>query len=207
ILLLMIAVLTGDIINSRKAKSAREWNDLLKESLSKVTESDTDWEIFRGDSFQLELSNPVNALHSALYLKASLKTVKDLDARISIGVGAKSFTGERVTESYGDAYLFSGEQFELLKKNKQTLAIRTGNNTFNEDFNLFFRLALTFIDNWTPNSAMLVQTVFDHPTLSQKELGEILGISQSSVSERFNRAYLAEIRDLIELFEKRLKSI
>ncbi|MFD2960668.1 MULTISPECIES: MarR family transcriptional regulator [Olivibacter] len=203
----MIAVLTGDIINSRKAKSAREWNDLLKESLSKVTESDTDWEIFRGDSFQLELSNPVNALHSALYLKASLKTVKDLDARISIGVGAKSFTGERVTESYGDAYLFSGEQFELLKKNKQTLAIRTGNNTFNEDFNLFFRLALTFIDNWTPNSAMLVQTVFDHPTLSQKELGEILGISQSSVSERFNRAYLAEIRDLIELFEKRLKSI
>ncbi|MDM8175402.1 MULTISPECIES: MarR family transcriptional regulator [Olivibacter] len=203
----MIAVLTGDIINSRKAKSAREWNDLLKESLSKVTESDTDWEIFRGDSFQLELSNPVNALHSALYLKASLKTVKDLDARISIGVGAKSFTGERVTESYGDAYLFSGEQFELLKKNKQTLAIRTGNNTFNEDFNLFFRLALTFIDNWTPNSAMLVQTVFDHPSLSQKELGEILGISQSSVSERFNRAYLAEIRDLIELFEKRLKSI
>ncbi|WP_134091737.1 helix-turn-helix transcriptional regulator [Olivibacter sp. XZL3] len=201
----MIAVLTGDIINSRKAKSPQEWNTLLRQSLTETAGDKANWEIFRGDSFQVELANPTLALKSALYIKACLKTVKGLDARIAIGIGKKSFAGERVVESYGDAYFFSGDQFELLKKHKQTLAIRTGNASFDEDFNLFFRLALTFIDSWTPNSAMLVKAVFENQGISQKELGAMLGIGQSSVSERFNRANLTEVLDLIELFMKRLK--
>lgn len=203
----MIAVLTGDIINSRKAKSPQEWNTLLRQSLTKTVGNETNWEIFRGDSFQVELANPAFALKSALYIKACLKTVKGLDARISIGIGKKSFTGKHVTESYGDAYFFSGDQFESLKKHKQTLAIKTGNASFDEDFNLFFRLALTFIDNWTPNSAMLVKTIFENQGISQKALGTMLGIGQSSVSERFNRANLSEVLDLIDLFEKRLRSL
>lgn len=202
----MIAVITGDIVNSRKANSPKEWQELLKFALNRIS-SIGQWEIYRGDSFQVELPNPVKALRSAIYLKACIKSMRGLDVRLAIGIGSKNFTANKVTESYGDAYIYSGEKFELLKKNKTTLAINTNNEKFDEDFNLYFKLALTFMDNWTQNSAILVKSFFENEHLSQKELGEILGISQSSTSERFNRAYVAEIIELNSLFVKRITEL
>lgn len=201
----MIAVLTGDIVNSRSVKSPQEWQDLLKFSLNSISEKR--WEIYRGDGFQAELTNPLGALKSALYVKACVKTIKGLDVRLAIGIGKMGFTANKVSESYGDAYINSGERFELLKKDKTRLAISTDNEKFDEEFNLYFKLALTFMDNWTQNSALLVKTFFENENSSQKELGALLGISQSSTSERFNRAYVAEIVELNNLFIKRIKEL
>lgn len=202
----MIAVLTGDIVNSRKITSPKKWHDSLQEALTKIVGKNK-WEIFRGDSFQAEISHPEKALKSAIYVKSCIKTLKGLDVRIAIGIGSKNYTAKRVTESYGDAFVFSGEKFESLKKDKQTLAIKTANEEFDEYFNLFFKLALTFMDSWTPNSATLMKTIMENEGLGQKELGVLLGIGQSSVSERYNRAYINEIWELNGLFEKRIKTI
>jgi hypothetical protein len=201
----MIAVLTGDIVNSRSVKSPQEWQDLLKFSLNSISEKR--WEIYRGDSFQAELKKPLGALKSALYVKACVKTIKGLDVRLAIGIGKEGFTANKVSESYGDAYINSGERFELLKRDKTRLAISTNNEKFDEEFNLYFKLALTFMDNWTQNSAQLVKAFFENENSSQKELGALLGISQSSTSERFNRAYVAEIVELNNLFIKRIKEL
>jgi len=201
----MIAVLTGDIINSRKAKSPKEWHDLLRHALTDVSIKNR-WEIFRGDSFQAELSQPEKALKAAIYIKACIKTIKGLDVRIAIGIGSKDYVSVKVSESYGDAYLFSGDKFEDLKRDKQNLSLKTGDEIFDEDFNLFFKLALIIMDDWTPNSAILIKTLFENESLSQKELGNLLGISQSSVSERYNRAHLAEIIALNNLFVKRIST-
>jgi hypothetical protein len=51
----MIGILTGDIVNSRKL-SSEIWMDGLKELLN-VLENQTEWEIYRGDEFQLEIKN------------------------------------------------------------------------------------------------------------------------------------------------------
>ena len=51
----MVAVITGDIINSRKV-SSESWLPKLKDYFaSSIVDSDK-WEIYRGDSFQLEVS-------------------------------------------------------------------------------------------------------------------------------------------------------
>ena len=46
----MKAVLTGDIVNSRAFMG---WQDDLTEVLNRYGSSPKNWEIFRGDSFQL----------------------------------------------------------------------------------------------------------------------------------------------------------
>ena len=70
----MKAVITGDIINSRKVASAL-WMGDLKDILKDYGNEPKDWEIYRGDSFQL-IINPVDALEIALLIKAAIKQHK-----------------------------------------------------------------------------------------------------------------------------------
>jgi len=77
----MIAIITGDIINS-EGHRASEWIDILKNQFSKWGETPIDWEIYRGDEFQLKIA-PKKALWAALLIKALIKSIKDLDIRMA----------------------------------------------------------------------------------------------------------------------------
>jgi hypothetical protein len=206
-LVYMIAILTGDIINSRSIHSPDQWLKILKEALKKWAKEPQGWEVYRGDSFQLEINDPAMALQAALYIKASLKTLKKLDVRIAIGLGTKSYEAATISESNGEAFVRSGQKLETLKKEKQNLAIQTGTESLDEELNLYFKLALIAMDNWTPASAEFVKAYLDHEGWGQKELGDFLGISQSSVSERYSRAYLAEVMELNTFFIKKIRHL
>lgn len=82
-----------------------------------VKEKSKDWEIFRGDQFQLEVKNPENSLLVAIQIKALMKSLK-LDVRMSIGIGEKTHNSKKISESNGTAFINSGELFERLKKKK-----------------------------------------------------------------------------------------
>ena len=53
----MTSILTGDLINSRKKKES-SWLKTLKMTLETFGTTPKNWQIYRGDSFQLEISNP-----------------------------------------------------------------------------------------------------------------------------------------------------
>ena len=78
----MVAVITGDIINSRQVNS-EVWLPRLKEYLSKIIPDTEQWEIYRGDSFQVEVQ-PEQALEIALCIKALIKSNSKIDARMAI---------------------------------------------------------------------------------------------------------------------------
>ena len=152
----MTSVITGDIIGSRQQKS-KHWVEDLKKILSPFGEMPAQWEIYRGDEFQVEIKNPEEALLTAILIKAHLRAVKS-DARMSIGFGDKTHNAEKISESNGTAFINSGELFETLKKQKVTLALKTGDIVFDERMNLMLRLALTFMDNWLAQPAQFVST-------------------------------------------------
>ena len=199
----MISIITGDIIKSRKSKTT-EWLEDFKSFLSHFGKNPTDWEIYRGDEFQLEIKNPEEAFITAVLIKAYLKSIH-LDARLSIGIGEKNYKAKKISESNGSAFINSGETFETLKKQKITLAIQSDNKTFNEQMNLVFRLALTFIDSWLLQSAEFVIVALQNPKASQEELGGKLKINQAAVSRRRKRAQFELLLDLNEFYKKQLK--
>lgn len=199
----MTAILTADIINSRKL-SSKIWINDLKAFLNTFGQSPNDWEIYRGDEFQLEIKNPEDALLVAFQLKAFCKSIK-LDVRISIGFGEKTYKSRKITESNGSAFIRSGESFETLKKQKLNLAIRSADTIFDEELNLMLKLSLSFMDNWLQQSAEFVIVAIQNPTLSQEEIGMLLGINQAAVSRRQKRANYELIKELDLYFRKKIK--
>src|SRR5665811_1923090 len=87
----MIAIITGDIVNSENYEVS-EWLGILKKYLSNFGESPTDWDVYRGDEFQLKIPRE-EVLEAAIHIKALLKTIKGLDVRMGIGLGTETFRG------------------------------------------------------------------------------------------------------------------
>jgi hypothetical protein len=196
----MTAVITGDIINSRK-QPATKWLPLLKGILSGYGKSPAQWEIYRGDSFQLNLP-PEKALLAAIHIKAGIKKMKDLDVRMAIGIGERDHKAKKVSESNGTAFVRSGEGFDTLKK--QNMGIFTGDPEEDELFNLLLNLALLPMNGWSTTVAEAIQTALENPDKSQTQLAEILGKSQSSLSEALKRGAYDEISRLEAFYRKKI---
>ena len=212
----MIAVIKGDIINSRLIINQDKWLIPLEDLLNEWGKSPEIWEVAWGDSFQLEVENPAESLYKALLIKALIKGISfkknsekmsEIDVRISIGIGEKTYAGRRVSESNGPAYIYAGEKFSLLKKENTTLAIKSKWPEFDEEFNLYLKLAGVFMDKWTKSSAELVGIVLRNNTITQEEVGKLIGIKQSGVSGRWNRAKIDEILAIDNLFRRQIKQL
>ncbi|QMU64505.1 MAG: transcriptional regulator [Flavobacteriaceae bacterium] len=197
----MTSIVTGDIINSRDVSNTL-WLPLLKEVFNRIGSSPKTWEIYRGDSFQLEISDASTTLLEVMKIKAAVKTIKDLDVRMAIGIGSKDFDSNRITESSGQAFINSGYGFDNFLK-KQTLAIKSTWEALDQEMNISLSLGLLVMDHWTQNSAELVNhTLKMEPNQTQKELAHLLGISQSSASERRKRAGIDELLKLEKRYRK-----
>ncbi|MCL6259972.1 SatD family protein [Aquiflexum sp. TKW24L] len=209
----MLAVITGDIVDSRKLLSQQDWLLPLESLLNSWGSKNDTWEIFRGDSFQLEISNPLDALYKAMLIKATLKSIKSkdsqkrtapIDVRMSIGIGEKEQDSNSIGTRTGSAYINSGEAFEQLRNKGQNLMVNTPWEDFDKEMNVMLKLALIVMDNWSGNSGEIMKIALENPHLKQTEIGEILGIEQNSVSARLQRAYHSEMLELNDLYREKL---
>lgn len=199
----IVAVITGDIISSQR-KEASVWLPKLKAALKTTGNTPEDWEIYRGDSFQLQLPKE-DVLEKAFYIKSVMKQIKDIDVRMAIGLGTKDHNAKKITESNGQAFVRSGTCFNDLKKT--TLAISSGNEAFDEKINLMLSLTMLTSDNWKTVTSFWVNTALKHPDLNQEALAKKLKKAQSSVSEGLKRAGYEEILLLIDYYKKELATI
>ncbi len=199
----MIAIITGDIINSADHMTAA-WMAVLKKYFSSLGNTPRDWEIYRGDEFQIRTS-PDAALGIAIHIKALVRTLKNLDVRIGIGLGEETFVGSGVSDSNGLAYQRSGHVFETLKERKLNMAIATGNTGYDTTLNLMLKLALHIMDDWSQVSAEVVALVLQFPDVPQSEIARQLNIKQSAVSQRLKRARLDIVTELLDYYAQTLK--
>jgi len=198
---LLIGVITGDIVNSRKL-SPSIWLKKIKKVLKRNKIVARKWEIFQGDMFQIVIA-PELALVTAIEIKSTIKEEKDIDVRIAIGLGTQNYEAKKVTESNGEAFVNSGISFENLKKNK--LSIQTPWDEFNEEWNVIFQIASLTMDNWAPMTAIIFNAALTNPKLTQSELAKKLKRTQSTISEGLGRAGYDEIVQLLDLYEKHVR--
>jgi hypothetical protein len=211
----MVSVIKGDIMASRKFLDQEKWLIPLKKLLGSWGKTPENWELVWGDFFQIEMANPEEALKKALEIKALIKKIQPvqeskkistLDVRMAIGIGEKTYTGKRVSESNGPAFIHAGEQFDQLKKQGRSIGVKSPWPELDEELNLYLKLVDTFMDKWSISSAEIIEIALKNPGFTQTEIGKILGIKQSGVSLRWNRAHTDELLEVEKMFNKKIKS-
>lgn len=215
-----IAVLTGDIIGSRKVADTEGLIASLKQvfsTIKKETYLKFDKEIFRGDSFQIVLYNSKDALLLALLIRIGLrsKTVIDSksssiplhklwDARIAIGIG-KGKVKSKIIESNGEAFQLSGLEFDKLKKAHEKLNVLTVWEEKNEYFNIIVKLLDVIISKWTKLTS---EVVFKYllKDSTQSELAKSLKVSQPAIHKRLSIANIDVIEKSIQYISQQIAS-
>lgn len=210
----MIAVIKGDIIASRKIVQQDKWQVPLKLLLSKWGRSPRNWELVWGDFFQIEISSLESVIRFVFELKSLMKsldifpeskTMSPVDVRLAIGIGDKTFSAKRIAESNGSAFIHAGEKFDLLKREGVTMGIQSDWPDFDEEMNLYLKLVGLFMDKWSISSAQIATLAFKKPEATQSEMGKILGVKQSAVSRRWNRAHIDELLAVEKIYQKKIK--
>ncbi|KGE12776.1 hypothetical protein [Sphingobacterium deserti] len=183
----MIAIITGDIIKSRTAKPT-SWLPVLEEAITCFSKK---FDIFRGDSFQLEVSVD-KVLVAAFYIKAAMIEI-GLDARMGIGIGLKDDNKGSLKTTFGSALIYSGESFEELKK--ETLHLRTSDERLNALCNTILPLLTELTLRWTSNIAETVKVAFLNEGSNQSDLAKLLNKKhQSQVSTALQKGAYAKIQ-------------
>ena len=201
----MIAIITGDIINSQNTDSEL-WLPKLKNLLGSWSATPENWEVYRGDEFQLKCS--VDEVFSkSLMIKSLIKTFENLDVRLAIGIGNEVFLSEKITESNGSAYVNSWRLLNDIKTEGRTLAIKTENDKVNRDLNILFKWASIDFDSWSVATAEIIHRLLINPELTQEELAKELNITQSSVSQRIKRSNFDLIQETDLFFRKKIAEL
>jgi hypothetical protein len=203
------AVITGDIVKSRKFGSNREKAlKVLKETLDSLRNFKNKGiggtsDIFRGDSFQIVISEPKHALETAIYLKAKLlsKTIKgkSIDVRIGIGIGKiEAFNKENIPESDGEAFKLSGNALDNISKYRR-FSIKSGIDELNKQLEFISSSIDSITRRWSPQQAEAILLWLKGST--QISISKKLGISQPAVNQRLQLGGHFTLSESFDLFK------
>lgn len=210
-----VGVITGDIISSAKVVEREVLLSILKEALSGIDNilgTSDSFEIFRGDSFQAIIQEPDKALLAAVLVRTRLRQWKKNgtgkaisitrlpDARIGIGIGGLTFRSDKIIESDGEAFQYSGRLLDEMKSSGKQLSVKTPWEEVNEELKVTAALMDAIIGRWSSQNAEAVYLLLSQRT-TQKELAEKIGISQPAVSKRLVHSNIEAVQGALKRFE------
>jgi len=211
----LYAVLTGDIVNFSKLPSKqrqrlhlimREGSKSLRKIFRKSVPLETD--IFRGDSWQMLVSDPALSLRAGLFFRAFLRKemgASKLDTRMAIAIGTVDFVpDDRVSKGDGEAYRYSGKALEEMTR-VGNMCFRFPERKSEESLDVLVHLLDVLAINWSDKQALAITGALQG--LTQEEIGNLWKppITQQSVNRHLQRAGWFAIEKAIGFFEKQLR--
>ena len=208
------AVITGDIIGSSKLSDQyrKKLYDIMKaggSELRQIYPKDTiplDIDIFRGDSWQLLISDPKTCIRLGLLYRLYIKAyMQDLvDTRMSIAVGRISFIPDnRVGEGEGRAFFLSGEGLESMPPYcSMAFSIDPRDSINSEVLNSIVVLIDAIVSNLTEKQSLALYGALLN--LTQKKVASLWDppIKQQTVAKLLKKAQLHHLESVIKGFEK-----
>jgi hypothetical protein len=181
-----MAVLTGDIVGSRKADSPdpRKLAGSLQAAAREAKKAFpgaglSAIDVFRGDSWQMLVEHPEDALRITLFLRTFLQggsgsAGASWITRVGIGLGPAEWVDSRhVSRSQGKAFVASGQAIDSLSGSRRHLAMCSAAS---DELERSGRAVVTLLDalvrRWTKKQAWAV-------------CGALCGLTQEAIAAAF----------------------
>lgn len=193
------AVITADIVNYTGLSRA----DQLK-LIDRVTQLAKEYmlEFYRGDSFQIYLKQPIDALKLLLQLRTAAKAIDQssmtpmADIRASIGIGEVETPLTSLSTATGEAFILSGRSFDSMIKSEQKLIIQSGQISIATALKLIASFVDYLLNHLTSKQAEVVFELLNDQT--QTETAKKLKKSQATVNQHLQSAAWTEIEKLLD---------
>ena len=195
------AILTADIVNSTKITSPTE-KKLLK--VLQQLLATYKFEFYRGDSFQVYIKNPAEALRTALLCRtAAINISQDEnflnDVRISIGIGQVIPPIKILGNAKGQAFILSGRAFDEIVKTEKRLVISSSNALANEAFQIMSDYINAIFNGITGKQAQVIFELLQGQT--QLSVASKLKKSKSTINQHVNAGRWLEVSRLLQQYE------
>lgn len=202
-------VITGDIIESSSIQI--KYRDFLLGSIREIVDElcviePLKIEFFRGDSFQMVIDTPENAMKIAILLRAGLKghtpkeSKKTWDARLSLGVGTISYHADNIVLSDGEAFQYSGRALDEMGKRR--LVVQTRWSGVNEELQVSTAFADEVVSSWSVSQSQAAYQALLYNT-SQKEIAHKFHKSAQNISKLLSAAKI----NLIQMYITRYHNL
>ena len=196
------AVVTGDVVSS--SDLSKDNRESLYHSLQSIMHTVFDYyrdsipyspATFSGDSWQLIVSRPGEALKIALHFRALViasSSEQKIDTRLSIGLGSIDFIPkDDISGGDGEAYRLSGQSLEQIKKQERmTVSFPDAmKSDLTEAVKLIVKMVDLQVSEWTPSQAHAVSGAMME--LTQQEIAgnwPNKPISQQAVAQHLKSA-------------------
>jgi hypothetical protein len=207
------AVLTGDIIQSSRLSPTQL--ESVRSSLISALNAVRRWkpglvngkpEFFRGDAWQLLLTNPAIALRVGIFLRASLLAKGIADSRVAIGLGeVEAISYERVSLSTGQAFVLSGKALDRMTRySNMTIEVPKSVGPLSDWLPVAGHLCDSLIGQWTRRQAEIVRAAVHPKEPDFEKIGKWLkpAVSKQAVAKGLSGANWYVIREAVRLFEE-----
>ena len=199
-------VLTGDITGSQSYSNDDFGNILaaLQQHLSKYAKRYSgNFDIYRGDAFQLVIGQPKYAMHIALGLRLALKAhTPSVDVRISVAVGEAHFRPSEVKTGTGEAFVLSGRGLDMIKPHY--LAFYSSDVKLENKTQLLTRFADAHVSGLTQTQSQTLLAYLEASDKSHENVAAALDKNRSNVSRILNASNYKLVAEYLSYMEQEL---
>ncbi len=208
----MIAVLTGDLVNSTKMSKEIYSNIIneLKELLNKANHKyDAIGEIYRGDEFQIQYPNPMYALKSTLLIKLALHlskfSPKPIQCTLSLAYGSHEIYDEKPNTSSGPVFIKSGRGLD--KAQRGDISLNFEQECDNSEIYLLTQFLNHLLNRLTKTQAELLYQYIESDFAEHKKIADITGTTRQNISNRLGNIGAFLVRDYMEVVNGKVNQI
>jgi hypothetical protein len=202
-----LAVMTGDIVAS--SRLAPGDLDGVLETVAASAETAASWSggqarfgRHRGDGWQCLGPSPALSLRAALFIRAGLRARRrDLDTRISVGVGTGAVPEAGVSGASGPAFERSGAGLDGLGRGARFVFAPVADRGLEQ---AVFALADEISRRWTARQAEVFVHALPPDAPTQSVIARRIGVSQQMVAKHLRAGGDWALREAMAALEARL---